>query len=69
VSVITELKQMRANYLYVLGEVNNPGMVNIMGPMGVAQAVAAAGGFKPTSDLSSVGCCGLARVTARWGTL
>lgn len=54
VSVITELKQMRANYLYVLGEVNNPGMVNIMGPMGVAQAVAAAGGFKPTSDLSSV---------------
>lgn len=54
VNVTIELKQMRANYIYVLGEVNNPGIINIMGPMGVAQAVAAAGGFKPTSDLTSV---------------
>lgn len=54
VDVTLELKQMRANYIYVLGEVNNPGMINIMGPMGVTQAVTAAGGYRPTSDLASV---------------
>ncbi len=52
--VLTELINMRHNYLYVLGEVNNPGLVSIGGPMGVAQAVASAGGHKSTADLRTV---------------
>lgn len=52
--VLTELVAMRHNYIYVLGEVNNPGLVSIGGPMGVAQAVASAGGHKPTADLRTV---------------
>jgi polysaccharide export outer membrane protein len=52
--VLTELIEMRHNYLYVLGEVNNPGLVSIGGPMGVAQAVASAGGHKNTADLRTV---------------
>lgn len=54
VEVHTELRAMRSNFLYVLGEVNAPGMVTIAGTMGVPQAVAAAGGFKNTADLSTV---------------
>lgn len=52
--VLTELIAMRHNYIYVLGEVNNPGLVSIGGPMGVAQAVASAGGHKNTADLRTV---------------
>lgn len=49
-----ELRGVGSNYIYVLGEVKGPGMVEIGGPMGVAQAVAAAGGFTPGADLKSV---------------
>lgn len=52
--VLTELIEMRHNYIYVLGEVNNPGLVSIGGPMGVAQAVASAGGHKSTADIRTV---------------
>ncbi len=52
--VLTELLEMRHNYIYVLGEVNNPGLVSIGGPMGVAQAVASAGGHKNTADIRTV---------------
>lgn len=52
--VLTELISMPHNYLYVLGEVNNPGLVSIGGPMGVAQAVASAGGHKNTADIRTV---------------
>ncbi|MDR0361582.1 MAG: polysaccharide biosynthesis/export family protein [Planctomycetota bacterium] len=54
VEVHTELRAMRANFIYVLGEVNQPGLCTIAGPTGVAQAVAAAGGFRNTADLKSV---------------
>lgn len=52
--VLTELLDMRHNYLYVLGEVNNPGLVSIGGPMGVAQALASAGGHRNTADIRTV---------------
>ncbi len=52
--VLTELIEMRHNYIYVLGEVNHPGLVSIGGPMGVAQALASAGGHKSTADLRTV---------------
>ncbi len=52
--VLTELIEMRHNYIYVLGEVNNPGLINIGGPMGVAQAVASAGGHRNTADIRTV---------------
>lgn len=52
--VDVELRGLGFNYLYVLGEVNAPGLVSIPGPMGVLQAIAAAGGAKTGADLKSV---------------
>ncbi len=52
--VDVELRSLGANFLYVLGEVNNPGPVNIVEPMGVVQAITAAGGYRPSADLTSV---------------
>lgn len=54
VEVHTELRQIRTNFIYVVGEVNASGLHAIPGPMGVAQAISVAGGFRTTADLSSV---------------
>lgn len=52
--VDVELRAVGANFLYVLGEVNRPGPVNIVDPMGVVQAITAAGGYRTGADLTSV---------------
>ncbi len=49
-----ELRSVGSNYLYVLGDVNRPGIVNIAGPMSVVQAITAAGGYQTGADLTSV---------------
>ncbi len=53
-SVDVELRAIGSSYLYVLGEVKNPGMINIKEPMGVVQAITAAGGYAPGADLTTV---------------
>lgn len=54
IEVHTELRAMRSSFIFVLGEVNSPGLVAVAGPGGIVQAVASAGGFKNTADLASV---------------
>ncbi len=52
--VDVELRSIGSNYLYVLGEVANPGPIPINKPMGVSQVIAAAGGYQPGADLTTV---------------
>lgn len=52
--VAVELKQVRSNLIYVVGEVNQPGMHNLTAGTTVAQSIAMAGGYKAGSGLGSV---------------
>lgn len=52
--VQTELRQARSNVVYVIGEVNQPGPIQLNTPATVTQVVAMAGGYKPGSGMSSV---------------
>ncbi|WP_243367292.1 polysaccharide biosynthesis/export family protein [Fundidesulfovibrio soli] len=52
--VSAELRQIRSNMVYVLGEVNLSGMHNINTPTTVTQAITMAGGYKPGAGLDSV---------------
>ena len=54
VSVHVDLKEIKSNLAYVLGEVNRPGVINMTAPMTVTQLIALSGGYKDTSGLSSV---------------
>ncbi|MBN1504631.1 MAG: polysaccharide export protein [Candidatus Eisenbacteria bacterium] len=47
-------KRLAGNYVFVLGEVRNPGAYEITGTMTVVQAVARAGGSMETAKLNSV---------------
>lgn len=53
-SVLLTLKRMDSSFVYVLGEVNTPGLVKLNARATVSQVLAMAGGFKETSGLSSV---------------
>jgi len=48
------LQEMRANLVYVMGEVTRPDKYLIDGTTSIAQLVARAGGFKDTAERSSV---------------
>ncbi len=54
VSVQVELKEIRSNLVYVLGEVNRPGVVNMTAPMTVTQLIALCGSYKDSAGLASV---------------
>lgn len=54
VSVHFELREIKSNLVCFLGEVNNPGIVNMTTPMYLSQAIGMVGGFRNTSGLSSV---------------
>ncbi|PIE70112.1 MAG: hypothetical protein CSA22_09500 [Deltaproteobacteria bacterium] len=53
-SVLLELRESRSNLVYVLGEVNRPGVFNMTQPTTVAQALVNSLGYKDSADLSSV---------------
>lgn len=53
-SVLLTIKRIDSQVVYVLGEVNAPGMQRLTGKTTVSQLLAMAGGFKDTSGLSSV---------------
>lgn len=48
------VRSFSSQRVYVDGEVNNPGMVSLTGPLTVLQSIAAAGGFKDTAKSSEV---------------
>jgi len=52
--VSVELRHIRSNMVYILGEVNLAGMHNINHPTTVTQAITMAGGFKGGAGLNSV---------------
>ncbi len=54
VSVQIDLKEIKSNLVYVLGEVNRPGVVNMSAPMTVTQLIALSGGYKDSAGLASV---------------
>ena len=49
-----DLKEIRSNLVYVMGEVNRPGVVNMSAPMTVTQLIALSGGYKDSAGLASV---------------
>ncbi|MRR58545.1 MAG: sugar transporter [Deltaproteobacteria bacterium] len=48
------VRSFSSQRVYVDGEVNKPGMVNLAGPLTVLQSIAEAGGFKDTAKTSQV---------------
>jgi protein involved in polysaccharide export with SLBB domain len=48
------VRSFSSQRVYVDGEVNKPGMVNLAGPLTVLQSIAEAGGFKNTAKTSQV---------------
>jgi len=48
------VRSFSSQRVYVDGEVNKPGMVNLAGPLTVLQSIAEAGGFKDTAKPSQV---------------
>jgi polysaccharide export outer membrane protein len=48
------VRSFSSQRIYVDGEVNTPGMVNLVGPMTVLQSISAAGGLKDTAKTSEV---------------
>ena len=54
ITVLVDLKEIRSNLVYVLGEVNRPGVINIPAPATVTQMISLAGGYKDSASLSSV---------------
>lgn len=54
VRVHINLKEIRSNLVYVMGEVNRPGVVNMTTPMTVTQLIALSGGYRDSAGLSSV---------------
>jgi polysaccharide export outer membrane protein len=48
------VKSTGSQYVYVIGEVGNPGAVAIQGRLTVTQAIGDAGGWTPTAEMSSV---------------
>jgi protein involved in polysaccharide export with SLBB domain len=54
ITVLVDLKEIKSNLVYVLGEVNRPGVINIPAPATVTQMISLAGGYKETASLSSV---------------
>ena len=48
------VRSFSSQRVYVDGEVNKPGMVNLAGPLTVLQSIAEAGGFKDTARTSQV---------------
>ena len=54
-SVLTlEVRQINAQYIYVLGRVNSPGRPQISGSINVLQALAMAGGLNPFAKRSDI---------------
>ena len=52
--VLIEVSKLAGNSVYVLGEVNAPGVVTIQTPATVSQVIAMAGGHKETAGLPTV---------------
>lgn len=52
---VTVIVQSTAgNKVYILGKVNNPGIIPLQGPMTVLQALSVSGGFNRFADLSEI---------------
>jgi polysaccharide export outer membrane protein len=54
IDVTVVLLEVKANKMYIYGEVNNPGVVVPQGPIDLWRGVGLAGGFAPGADLSQV---------------
>jgi protein involved in polysaccharide export with SLBB domain len=54
VTVLVDLREIKSNLVYVLGEVNRPGVINMPAPATVTQMISLAGGYKDSASLSSV---------------